>query len=66
MSGEIKERRAPADTRDMDFRTRERLVLGTGLAAAGLVAGIAGASLGTTANRFVSSVVVLDDVTAES
>jgi hypothetical protein len=50
----------------MDFRTRERLVLGTGLAAAGLVAGIAGASLGTTANRFVSSVVLLDDVTAES
>ena len=48
----------------MDFRTRERLVLGTGLAAAGLVAaalvaGIAGAALGTTANRFVSSVVLL-------
>jgi hypothetical protein len=48
----------------MDFRARERLVLGSGLAAAvlvacALVAGIAGAPLGTTGNRFVSSVVLL-------
>jgi hypothetical protein len=48
----------------MDFRTRERLVLGCGLVAAGLVAvalvaGIAGSPLGTTGSRFVSSVVLL-------
>lgn len=48
----------------MDFRARERLVLGTGLVAAGLVAaslvaGIAGSPLGTTGTRFVSSVVLL-------
>ena len=48
----------------MDFRARERLVLGTGLTAAGLialalVAGIAGSALGATGNRFVSSVVLL-------
>jgi hypothetical protein len=48
----------------MDFRTRERLVLGCGLVAAGLVAaalvaGIAGSPLGTTGTRFVSSVVLL-------
>jgi hypothetical protein len=48
----------------MDFRTRERLVLGGGLTAAGLVAcalvaGIAGTNLGLTGNRFVSSVVLL-------
>jgi hypothetical protein len=48
----------------MDFRARERLVLGTGLAAAGfvafaLVAGIAGSALGLTGNRFVTSVVLV-------
>ena len=48
----------------MDFRTRERLVLGSGLVAAGLVAftlvaGIAGSGIGLTGDRFVSSAVLL-------
>jgi hypothetical protein len=48
----------------VDFRARERLVLSTGLTAAGLIAfallaGIAGSALGQTGNRFVSSVVLL-------
>jgi hypothetical protein len=48
----------------MDLRARERLVLGTGLVAAGsvalaLVAGIAGSPLGDPGNRFVASLVLL-------
>jgi hypothetical protein len=48
----------------MVFRTRERLVLGSGLAAAGLVAavlvaGISGTSIGLTGTRFVTSGVLL-------
>jgi hypothetical protein len=48
----------------MDFRARERLVLGSGLAAAGLVtaaivAGISGSPIGLTGTRFVSSAVLL-------
>jgi len=48
----------------MDLRARERLVLGTGLVAAGsvalaLVAAIAGSPFGHAGNRFVASLVVL-------
>src|SRR5207253_3050689 len=53
-----------ADTEAMDYRGRERLVLRSGLAAAGfvalaLVAGIAGSPFGRTGDKLVVSLVLL-------